>query len=282
MPDKPPESSDTIAQKELIIVQMQISPLGSSTGAAFSIARDGSPVNQDCWLLNQHISHLAAQECCYSETSRHCWELAGVFDGIRSGQGGELAARIAAEEFQKICARLDDSKAPEFLDECMDSAFLRANNQILHAAPGALGTTGTVVCWNRREFRLYYLGDTRAYLLRNGELCRLTEDHTLAQLKSRAKLPVNPEDAHILTDYIGKDKRGKYLTPARSAWIPTEPGDLLLICSDGLYNSLTTDQMRVSIESDDPLEEKAENLALSARDSGNMDDITCVLVQLSS
>ena len=263
-------------------MQLRLSPFSASVGAAVSIAKSGSLVNQDCWLLNQHISLLSARECHGSEISRHFWELAGVFDGIGSGQGGELASRIAAEEFQKVCSRLDSSKAPAFLDQCMDSAFLRANNQILRAAPKALGTTGTVVCWNRSVFRLYYLGDSRAYLLRDGELCCITEDHTLARLKSRAQLPVSPEDRHTLTDYIGRDKRGKYLTPSRSAWIPILPGDLLLLCSDGLYNSLTTSQMRDSIESAFSLEEKAECLALFARDNGNTDDVTCVLVQLSS
>ena len=261
-------------------MQSRISPF--SVSAAVSIVKDGSFVNQDCWLLNQHISQLSAQECRGSERVRHFWELAGVFDGIGSGQGSEMAPRIAAEEFQKVCSRLDPSKVPALLDQYMDSAFLRANNQILRAAPKALGTTGTVVCWNRSVFRLYYLGDSRAYLLRNGELCCLTEDHTVAQLKARTRLPVSPEDKHTLTNYIGRDKRGKYLTPSRSAWIPILPGDLLLLCSDGLYNSLTTSQMRVSIESGFSLEEKAECLSLFARENGSTDDITCVLVQLSS
>lgn len=263
-------------------MQTRIYPCSVSVGAAVSIAKNGSLANQDCWLLNQHISQVSARECHGSEKSRHFWELAGVFDGIGSGQGSELASRIAAEEFQKVCSRLDSSKAPAFLDQCMDSAFLRANNQILRAAPKALGTTGTVVCWNRSVFRLYYLGDSRAYLLRNGELYCLTEDHTVARLKARTRLPVNPEDKHTLADYIGKDKNGKYLTPSRSAWISIMPGDLLLLCSDGLYNSLTTSQMRVSIESGFSLEEKAECLSLFAQENGNMDDITCVLVQLSS
>lgn len=261
-------------------MQSQISPC--SVSAAVSIAKEGSLTNQDCWLLNQHISQLSARECHGSEKSRHFWELAGVFDGIGSSQGSKLASRIAAEEFQKVSACLEPSKAPVFLDQCMDSAFQRANNQILRTAPKALGTTGTVVCWNRSVFRLYYLGDSRAYLLRNGELCCLTEDHTVAQLKARTRLPVSPEDKHTLTNYIGRDKRRKYLTPSRSAWIPILPGDLLLLCSDGLYNSLTTSQMRVSIESGFSLEEKAECLSLFARENGNSDDITCVLVQLSS
>ena len=263
-------------------MQTRISRYSASVGAAVSIAKNGSLINQDCWLLNQHISQLSARECHGSEKSRHFWELAGVFDGIGNGQGGEIASRIAAEEFRRVCPRLDVSKTPAFLDQCMDSAFLRANNQIRCAAPNAIGTTGTVVCWNRSVFRLYYLGDTRAYLMRNGELYCLTEDHTMARLKARARLPVSQEDKHVLTDYIGKDKCGKYLMPSRSAWISVMPGDLLLLCSDGLYNALTTSQMRVSIESASSLEEKAEGLALFARDNGSTDDITCVLVGLSS
>jgi serine/threonine protein phosphatase PrpC len=159
------------------------------------------------------------------------------------GKKGEVAARLAAEAFREVAGRLRHIREPEMADRMIRAAFQQANNRVLplRTECGAYGTTVTVVCTNGSVFKIYSLGDSRGYLLRNRDLFQLTRDHTLAQMKIEAGTykqddPQVKKDRNRLTEYIGRDSTGEGIGPEETQWLPLTAGDSILLCSDGLYD----------------------------------------------
>jgi len=206
------------------------------------------------------------------------WQLAAVFDGISSARSG-LSAEEAAQIFQNTLSALNVAGDKDTADNIVRSAFQEANSQILRKNLG--GTTATVLCTDRRMIKLFHLGDSRAYLYRNGRLSQLTRDQTLEQLKRDAGL-YDPEDtgtcadSHILTDYLGRDWGG---LPVESHWISVQEGDHIILCSDGLYGECADAEMIRILGTVSGQEAQAQNLVDAAREAGGTDNITCMVIR---
>ncbi len=244
--------------------------------------------NEDNYVLGKYINHNSDDHSeisvSFSDTGGD-WQFAGVFDGMGGGEVGELASRDAAEIFLSAFRRIFGAQSKAEVDRTVRSAFLEANNRIvaLQKDYRVFGTTGTVMCSNGLEFKLYHLGDSRAYLVRDDELLQLTKDQTLAQLKLDAGMyktddPAAEADKHKLTEYIGRDWTKENLRPVESLWLPIQSGDHVLLCSDGLYDMCSNEEIAEILSGNATTGNKATQLVHAAIFHGGEDNITCIVV----
>jgi serine/threonine protein phosphatase PrpC len=165
--------------------------------------------------------------------------LAIVADGMGGHAAGEVASALAIEVIQRVYYELN-SAVPKVLQK----AFAAANRAILtyaeqHPECRGMGTTCTVLAFRDRKAWLGHIGDSRAYLLRKGELRQLSEDQTLvAQLVSEGT--ITPEEAdlspvqNVILQALGAKAQIEPIIA--SAGLVLEAGDILVLCSDGLFN----------------------------------------------
>lgn len=245
--------------------------------------------NEDNYLLNRtwnrSSENKAAQElkACSLDFG---WCYGAVFDGMGGGEKGEWASLTAAEEFERILSSAESDTSGEEIDMLARQAFLNANRRIVEEreSRAVYGTTGTLVCTDGRRFRIYHMGDSRAYLFREGNLYLLTEDQTLAAMKVRLGFCQN-EDAceerekHQLTEYIGCDPTMENLRPQESQWMEWEDGDRLLLCSDGLYDMCSQTELCDAMNASDSMRQTANQLVGLAISHGGRDNITCMVLE---
>lgn len=210
-----------------------------------------------------------------------------VFDGMGGGEAGDVASRLAAESFRHATSLLEGGLSTEQIDQIMTEAFRKANAAIIeHQKTMAMyGTTGTVMVIFGRYGKVYHLGDSRLYLYRDGQLTQLTRDQTVAQMKIDSGF-YKPDDervkieSHQLTEFIGCDQSLRHIRPVESDWLKLRRSDILLLCSDGLYD-MCSDEIIANIigNGGEPLE-IGKRLVNSALASGGVDNITCLAARL--
>jgi serine/threonine protein phosphatase PrpC len=209
--------------------------------------------------------------------------LAAVADGMGGHLAGEVASAAATEELRS----LQDGEAwrgERSPGDALKSAVMEANRRIREMAAGdksleGMGTTITALLSDGDVVHLAHVGDSRAYLLRKGELSQLTEDHTLVQeLVKQGKL--RPEDAKrhpqgsIITRALGVDPEVQVDT----ATFKIVSGDRLLLCTDGLTGVVDQTTIRnVLLRVRDP-QQASEKLVALANEQGGPDNITVVVL----
>ena len=209
------------------------------------------------------------------------WHCFAVFDGMGGGERGEIASWLAAEAFQQLSA--SGPLAQVDVDLLAETGFWDANRRIiLREDPDMYGTTGTAVFTDGEWFRVYHLGDSRAYLFRMGALYQITEDQTLANVKIQAGIyaandPQAVRDSHRLTQYIGCDPTMKAVKPLESRWMRLLRGDRLLLCSDGLYDMCSDREIRECMALCPEPVTASWKLVEMALKNGGVDNITCLV-----
>lgn len=244
--------------------------------------------NEDNFLLGPHFNTDSRDHITASHSAARGWTLAGVFDGMGGGEAGELASRAAAEACLERFSALPGDAEEKQVEQALRRAYLEANNRIqaLHSQYRVFGTTGTVLCTDGQRFKLFHLGDSRCYLLRDGQLTQLTKDQTLAQMKLEMGLygendPQVEAEKHKLTEFIGRDWTRENLKPTETVWASLCPGDMLLLCSDGLYDLCTGGEILEILTGAGTPEEKAQALTDAANAAGGNDNITCLITVFS-
>jgi protein phosphatase len=203
--------------------------------------------------------------------------------------GGHAAGEVASQ----LAVRVTDRRlleCPEGADEaekaeCLRSALLEANRAIreashAHPARAGMGTTATTLLVEATGYyAIGHVGDSRAYRLRNGQLERLTEDHTyVQQLVNRGRLTDEQARLHprssLLTRALGTDDHVDIDLYRGSL----SPGDRLLLCSDGLTGMLSDQRLAELMGAVSDPEVLVERLIEVANDAGGSDNITVVVV----
>jgi protein phosphatase len=212
--------------------------------------------------------------------------LAAVADGMGGHLAGEVASAAATEQLRSLedGAAWRGERSPA---DALRWAVTEANRHIREMASGdksleGMGTTITAVLADGDVIHLAHVGDSRAYLLRKGELSQLTEDHTLVQeLVKQGKL--RPEDAKrhpqgsIITRALGVDSDVQVDT----ATFKIISGDRLLLCTDGLTGVVDPTTIRnVLLRVRDP-QKASERLVALANEQGGPDNITVVVLDAS-
>ncbi len=204
-----------------------------------------------------------------------------VADGMGGAQAGEVASRLAAAAFREYHAA--DDLGPE---ERVQAIIQEANRRIYErarsdAGASGMGTTVTAALVTGGEVVVGHVGDSRAYRIRDGRLEQLTEDHSLvADLVRSGRL--SPEEAgehpqrSVITRALGTDPE----VDVDTLVLRPDPGDLFLLCSDGLPTMVGDEEIVRTIERAKTLEDAARDLVRAANSGGGEDNITVVLFRV--
>ena len=204
-----------------------------------------------------------------------------VADGMGGARAGEVASAIAVDTAK--AAEVGDNPEQD-LAEVARSAnreiYRKAQEDAEHAG---MGTTFTGALVTGREIAIGHVGDSRMYRLRDGELERLTHDHSLVEeFVRQGKLTPEEAEVHpqrsIITRALGPEPEVQVDTFT----YPGRDGDIYLMCSDGLTGMISEDQVQEILASDGTLDEKAQRLIDAANEGGGRDNITVVLFRLGS
>jgi len=209
-----------------------------------------------------------------------------VCDGMGGKNGGNVASSIASEEVRRLIeSSLRPDASAKTIYMIMQTALENANTMVYEKASmnEELSGMGTTVCLAVVSSSTAYIGnigDSRCYLLRNGELTKLTTDHTLVQNMLQEGI-ISEEEAknHPSRHYITKAAGVcKYTAPD---FYEKEllPGDALLLCSDGFYNEMGESEMASLLE-ECIFQDDAAILIEAANAAGGQDNITAVMMYL--
>lgn len=208
--------------------------------------------------------------------------LFAVADGMGGARAGEIAARLAASVLE---ARAGDVRGPEGITELIAEANRRIWEQSLADPETAgMGTTVTaaLVDEDAGTVTIGHVGDSRAYLVRNGKLEQLTADHSLvAELVESGLLSPEEAERHPQRSAITRALGTEPTVEVDAFTIEGRPGDLFLLCSDGLPIMVSdTHVLSVIEETHHEPADAAESLVNVANARGGQDNITVVLFEL--
>ncbi|MFI0015414.1 MerR family transcriptional regulator [Streptomyces griseus] len=218
--------------------------------------------------------------------------LLAVADGF--GEGGAEASAAAIEAL-KPSAWGSGSGAPSAadllnaLEDTADSASRAVREAVAScAAPDGSGTTLTAMLWTGSRLGLVHIGDSRAYLLRGGELFRITHDHSLVQSMindgslSREEAASHPQRALLLKALVGEARSAQVAVASRPDVRLREvlAGDRYLLCSDGLSAVVDEADLRAPVVAADGPEEAVRRLVGLAREAGGPDNVACAVADV--
>jgi protein phosphatase len=229
------------------------------TGAATDVGRvrDG---NEDAYLVDDAIGLVA------------------VADGIGGHRAGEVASATAIEALR--AAITSGRTLREAIEDANTAVFSKAQTDINLRGMGTTLTAGTLVAGN--TVLLGHVGDSRAYLLRDGELRQVTVDHSLVEeLVQEGKLTADEAAVHpqrsIITRSIGTDP----VVDVDVYPVELAPGDRLVLCSDGLTDMVHTEDIGAIVRREDDPTRAASALVDAANQAGGVDNITVVVVAVT-
>ena len=201
-----------------------------------------------------------------------------VLDGMGGEQFGDEAAAIASNTIAAHSAKLNEV-SPDELNNAVNELVTEANNRIsgMVYEKHAILSGSTLVLAVLRSTMVYIfnLGDSRAYFCKNGQLTQITADHTAAS-REQTDGEKPSKDAHRLTSFLGIDDR--WVGIQAQAYAPFDiSGGILLLCSDGLYDMCSTEEITEILSGD--ISGCANRLVEKALEHGGHDNITCMVIQ---
>lgn len=202
---------------------------------------------------------------------------------VADGVGGALAGGQAAQMVVDAAAALDEDPSIDEVRGALDGANTGVRAAIASTPEfGGMGSTATIAVVRDRSLDVVHVGDSRAYLLRDGSLRRITDDHSLVGELMRAGA-LTPEEAavHPRRNVITKAVGAEAEIDPDTATVPTETDDIVLLCSDGLTGQVAEAAIGGLVTSASSLAAAAELLVDLANDAGGVDNISVVLARLA-
>jgi len=212
---------------------------------------------------------------------------------VADGMGGQAAGEIASKRAIDIIPRelrknLTSHLNLEAVKSVVKRSIVQANEEIM--AMGALdkdmknmGTTVVMAIWRKgNEMYVAGVGDSRAYLVREGKISQLTVDHSLAQALVEAKT-ISAAEAkehrfkNVLWKYLGSKEVGD---GPEVTVLHVKANDRLMLCSDGLTGVVQDENMLAFIQAQTDMQACAEGLGQLALDSGSRDNVSCVMIEV--
>ena len=207
--------------------------------------------------------------------------LAAVADGIGGHMAGEIASQTAIDI---LASKIKEAAGPVTLD-ILKEAFFAANHLIYTLgkkddAKHGMGTTLTVAYFDDKEIKVVHVGDSRAYLCAKDKAELLTNDHSVAGELVKDGNITKEEAAHhpqrnILTRSLGAET----LVKVDEIIKPWYKGDTLLLCSDGLYNQVTDEEMASLLKESESLKTACQKMVDTALSRGGYDNISVVIAR---
>ncbi|MGI8333552.1 Stp1/IreP family PP2C-type Ser/Thr phosphatase [Actinomadura scrupuli] len=205
-----------------------------------------------------------------------------VADGMGGHVGGEIASAAAVETLRKL-----DTEVPaQELLAALERAVKEANDKLHNIVEGepslqGMGTTLTAMLWSGSHVALVHIGDSRAYLLRNGELFQITHDHTLVQsLVDEGRITLDEAASHPQRSLLLRALDGRGEVDPDLALREAHVGDRYLLCSDGLSGVVSAETIhQVLSTQSEPIGAIKQLIDLANR-GGGPDNITCVVADV--
>jgi serine/threonine protein phosphatase PrpC len=221
--------------------------------------------NEDTWLVDDDL-HTAI-----------------LADGMGGENCGEIGSAVTIETVSEYI-RSPQTKATT-LEELAKGAIQEANRHVIqagHERPecNGMGSTIVMALWRIPELLIANVGDSRAYLFRDGELSQLSYDQNFAN-ELRTKLGLSEErvrsvpNGNVLTMAVGSHER--ILIQTRTEML--KPGDQVLLCSDGLHGPVENKTIARILAESETVRQKVERLIDCANSSGGPDNVTVIVLK---
>lgn len=225
---------------------------------------DGSYLDTDNNALSRTltVTRALSEGCCVA-----------VFDGMGGEDYGEVAANTAAVGLSAALAQMNENgeTRAEFLHNTAQKLNDDVFKKTIELGAERVGCTMSALLFERRKVYLCSVGDSRAYRLRAGELKQLSTDDVVADYRGGGKAP--------LTQHIGMDPENYVIEPHIS-WGDLKPGDVYLICSDGLTDMLDEGEILAHLEDCEDVKTCVERLIAAALENGGRDNVTVILARI--
>jgi PPM family protein phosphatase len=232
--------------------------------------------NEDNYLINDEVGVYV---CC---------------DGMGGHAGGDYASQIAVTTVEEVLANIrdegsadDEASEDQITQEKLKYAIRLAGKRIYERAQAdpefrGMGTTAVILLFRRGMAYLAHVGDSRGYLVRGGQITQRTEDHSWVNEQIKAGLITAETAKHhrfrnIITRSLGFQEEVEIDTQVLKA----EPGDMYLLCSDGLTNLVSEEEIRDMLVAKS-FQETLRDLVALANERGGDDNITAVLARVDS
>jgi serine/threonine protein phosphatase PrpC len=218
-----------------------------------------------------------------------------VADGMGGHAAGEIASRIAVDSISEfiVHTKEDDGTWPHAYDEHytrttnrLMAALRMANTRVLEAMRKdaklrGMGTTVVACMADDGKISVAHVGDSRAYMIRGGKISRITNDHSWVYEQVQAGMLTEAEaEKHPLRNVITRALGGALAVNPDASEIESRPGDIYLLCSDGLTGMVPEDEiLKLVTENADDLEKACRELIDTANARGGLDNVTAILVK---
>lgn len=196
---------------------------------------------------------------------------------------GDLASTTAVNVLYQHLEQLHAAKRPEDLRDLIDDLNQRVCTLLdpERTWDGQAISTLSLLCLGAGRLLLCCIGDSPVYRLRDGELTQLSQDQTLAarRIRQNPEAVILEEDRHVLTNYLGRRQGGGFDS---AIWVEESilPGDLYLLCSDGILERLSEKKLRSALLRHGG--QSAPTLVKLATRSGSLDNLTALVVQVDN
>ena len=219
-----------------------------------------------------------------------------VADGMGGHAAGEVASRITVESMQEFIATSDDTTESSWpfghgnrassSGNRLTAAVERANEKVMRAVANrpelkGMGTTVVAALVDGERATLVHVGDSRAYLFRDGELRRLTDDHSWVQEQVNAGILSEDEaKSHPLKNVVTRALGGSPHVSVDLIEVPLRAGDRFLLCSDGLTGMVADDEIHGFLLTETVAEVVVRKLVDLANERGGVDNITSIVIDV--
>ena len=232
--------------------------------------------NQDSWLVDPEHGVFA------------------VADGVGGNEGGDVASKVLVQmvrseaetigELARAGGSGEDGRHRERVLNTLHSQIEKANGEVFRIGRGRMSTTADVLAVSGNAAYIAHVGDSRVYLIRDGQTTRLTDDHTFAE-KLKAQRRAHGSDSeegldrfrHMLTRSVGNQPR----VDVDTIFVDVQPGDQFILCSDGVSDALGEQRMRDILAAHDG-PDRPQALTEAAAEEGSTDNVTAVVVEASA
>ena len=200
-----------------------------------------------------------------------------VADGVGGSAAGEVASASVTYVVSASSMVAGGANPAQVLEGALATSFAHLQQGVLDdPSRSGMATTVTAVLTDGARFAIAHIGDSRGYLLRDHSLRRITRDHTLVQMLVDEHR-ISPEEArvHPNRSVVVKSLDASHRPDPDFDWMQVEPGDRLLLCSDGLSDLVLDDRIAQLLDVED-LDAALSSLIDEALAAGGRDNITCV------
>jgi PPM family protein phosphatase len=204
-----------------------------------------------------------------------------VADGMGGAAAGDLASAVAIDAVRKITSPTQGDQMLEVLVGAIDAANTKIAELVeADVSLEGMGTTLTGVMFDGVEFGLAHIGDSRGYLYREGQLERLTHDHTWVQsLVDEGKISESEAALHPHRSLLLKVLNGQSTNEPDLTMVPVKAGDRLMLCSDGVCGLIDDDMIETALQLPD-LNDAVKRLVVESLHEGGIDNITVIVADV--